>query len=249
MTNINTFQDILQAMEQDPALRDAIRHYILTEELLQLPVRVYRLEVDVAEIKVDVAEIKVDVAALKEGQARLESSQARLESSQARLEERQERLESNQARMSGQLGNLIGSDYERQAARLVRRRLRQQLGIGQAEILQAVTVPDRTDVPDLLDRAAETGAVSHEEADDLELADLVLRGQGPGEDTVHVVAEVSQTVRDEDIRRAARRAEVLGRATGGATRPAVIGESISDGERELAERERVVFIQLSGRQA
>ena len=242
MTNINTFQDILQAMEQDPALRDAIRHYILTEELLQLPVRVYRLEVDVAEIKVDVAEIKVDVAALKEGQARLESSQAR-------LEERQERLESNQARMSGQLGNLIGSDYERQAARLVRRRLRQQLGIGQAEILQAVTVPDRTDLPDLLDRAAETGAVSHEEADDLELADLVLRGQGPGEDTVHVVAEVSQTVRDEDIRRAARRAEVLGRATGGATRPAVIGESISDGERELAERERVVFIQLSGRQA
>ena len=41
---INNFDDILRAMEQDPALRAAMRHHILTEELLQLPAQVSRLE-------------------------------------------------------------------------------------------------------------------------------------------------------------------------------------------------------------
>ena len=36
-TPINTFQDILDALERDPALRDALRRHILSEELLQLP--------------------------------------------------------------------------------------------------------------------------------------------------------------------------------------------------------------------
>ncbi len=267
MTSINTFEDILQAMEQNPALRDAMRRHLLTEELLQLPAQVSRLEELVADIaaklaeltgvlarfmeqtnlamarlnerqdrlEADVAELKTDVAGLKEGQARLEQGQAK--------------LEQGQARMSGQLGRLIGSDYEQKAARLVGRRLRQQLGIGQAEILRAITVPGNTGLTSLLDRAIEAGAVSYEEADDLELADLVLRGLDAGETAVHVVAEVSLTIRDEDIRRAARRAAILGRASGGPTRPAVIGESISGAGLELADREQVAFIQMDSQQA
>ncbi len=38
-TPINTFEDILEAMERDPALRDTLRRHILTDELLQMPVR------------------------------------------------------------------------------------------------------------------------------------------------------------------------------------------------------------------
>ena len=38
-TPINSFEDILDAMERDPALRDALRHHILTDELLQMPLR------------------------------------------------------------------------------------------------------------------------------------------------------------------------------------------------------------------
>ena len=36
-TPINNFQDILDALERDPALRDALRRHILSDELLQLP--------------------------------------------------------------------------------------------------------------------------------------------------------------------------------------------------------------------
>ena len=196
MTSINTFEDILQAMEQNPALRDIMRRHLLTEELLQLPARVSRLEELVADIATKLAELtnvftqfmeqtnlalarlnerqdrleddvsqlkegqtrlETDVAQLKEGQTRLETDvaglkegQTRLETDVAGLKEGQTRLEQGQIRMSGQLSNLIGSDYERKAARLAARRLRQQLGISSAELLQAITVPDKLDLPNLL---------------------------------------------------------------------------------------------------
>ena len=38
-TPINTFEDMLDAMERDPALRDTLRRHILTDELLQMPLR------------------------------------------------------------------------------------------------------------------------------------------------------------------------------------------------------------------
>ena len=254
MTNINTFEEILQAMERNQALRDAMRRHILTEELMQLPVQVSRMETgvtelkaDVADLKTDVADLKTDVADLKEGQARLEEGQARLEEGQARLETDVAGLKEGQARMSGQLGNIIGSDYERQAARLVGRRMRQRFGLSRIEILQAITLPGKPDLNDLLDRANETGAISQEEADDMELADLALRGLEPGEREVHVVAEVSLTVQDEDVQHAARRAAIMAKATGGTVHPAVIGESVSIAALETARRERVIFIQLNSR--
>ena len=240
MTNINTFEEILQAMERNPALRDAMRRHILTEELLQLPTQVSRMETDLTDLKADVTELKADVTELKEGQARLEEGQARLETDVAGLKE-------GQARMSGQLSNIIGSDYERQAARLAVRRMRQQFCLSRIEMLQAITVPDKLDLTNLLDRANETGAISQEEADDMELADLALRGLESEGREVHVVAEVSLTVQDEDVQRAARRAAIMARATGGTVHPAVIGESISSTALEAAGREQIIFIQLDSR--
>ena len=261
MTNINTFEEILQAMERNPALRDAMRRHILTEELLQLPAQVSRMETgvtelkaDVADLKTDVADLKADVAGLKTDVADLKTDVADLKEGQARLEEGQARLETDvaglkegQARMSGQLGNIIGSDYERQAARLTGRRMRQRFGLSRIEMLQAITLPDKPDLTDLLDRANETGAISQEEADDMELADLALRGLEPGGREVHVVAEVSLTVQDENVQRAARRAAIMAKATGGTVHPAVIGESVSSAALETASRERVIFIQLDRR--
>ena len=261
MTNINTFEEILQAMERNPALRDAMRRHILTEELLQLPTQVSRMETDLTDLKANVTELKegqarleegqarleTDVAGLKEGQARLETDVAGLKEGQARLETDVAGLKEGQARMSGQLSNIIGSDYERQAARLAVRRMRQQFCLSRIEMLQAITVPDKLDLTNLLDRANETGAISQEEADDMELADLALRGLESEGREVHVVAEVSLTVQDEDVQRAARRAAIMARATGGTVHPAVIGESISITALEAAGREQIIFIQLDSR--
>ena len=44
MTPINNFDDILSAMEQDPALREALRNHVLGEEFMQLPAIARRQE-------------------------------------------------------------------------------------------------------------------------------------------------------------------------------------------------------------
>ena len=67
MTNINTFEEILQAMERNPALRDAMRRHILTEELLQLPTQVSRMETDLTDLRQNVTELKADVTELEGG--------------------------------------------------------------------------------------------------------------------------------------------------------------------------------------
>ena len=123
-TPIETFEDILAAMERNPGLRDAMRRHVLGEELLQLPaivaelvqtVRDYmeatnqrqdRLEADVAELKAGQARLEGDVSELKIGQARLEADVAELKAGQARLEGDVAELKTGQARLEGDVAEL-----------------------------------------------------------------------------------------------------------------------------------------------
>ena len=97
-----------------------------------------------------------------------------------RLESGQARLESGMTNLSSRFGNIIGSDYERRAAQSARRLVRLGLGIRRARVLLAKTAPDRNEIPELLNEAAENGIVSDDEADDLLLADIILTGEGAG---------------------------------------------------------------------
>ena len=69
-TPINTFEEILEALERDPALKEAVRRHILTDELLQMPVRLERIETDVSTLKENLTTLTVnriggDVSMLK----------------------------------------------------------------------------------------------------------------------------------------------------------------------------------------
>ena len=62
MTTINSQDDFLRALEENPQWRNAIRRHILTEELLQLPARFHVLtqRVDTLDQKVDVLTQRVN---------------------------------------------------------------------------------------------------------------------------------------------------------------------------------------------
>ena len=123
-TPIESFQDILDVLEQNPDYREAMRRHILDEEIRRLPAefrelrktvddlvqvvrdyvqatneRLGRLESDVAELKEGQGRLESDVAELKEGQARLEGDVAELKEGQARLEAGQTKLEAGQVRL------------------------------------------------------------------------------------------------------------------------------------------------------
>ena len=195
-TPINDFQDILDAIERNPALRDALRRHILTDELLQMPVRLERVEEDIGVIK-------GDVATLKEGQARLESDVGT--------------LKEDVSRIGGNVSNLMGSDYESHVATYIHRSLRRELKIN-ATVLS--TQKNRQPLIELLDRAEGQGNITPEDNDKLNDVDIVLTVDDSDE---YILGEISITVQQDDVRRATEWAAILAKATGSRVTPVAIG--------------------------
>ena len=245
-TPINNFQDILDAMERAPALRDALRRHILTEELLQVPVRLGRIE--------------GDIGALKEGQERLEESVDRLDEKVSQLgekvsqlgekvsqlgekvsglgekvsglgekvsglEQKFDGLERQVGRIGGDVSRLTGADYESHVAAYVHRFLRRNLGMAAAVFS---TQQDKSALTRLLDDAESEGLIETRETDELDKADLVLTAGGP---TDYLLAEVSVTIQQDDVDKAAERAGLLARATGLTVAPFAIGAGEEPGLR------------------
>ena len=209
-TLINDFQDILGAMERNPALRDALRRHILTDELLQMPVRLERVEEDIGTIKGDVATLKEDVSTLKEGQARLEGDVGILKEDVSTLRE-------DVARIGGNVSNLMGSDYESHVATYIHRSLRRELKIN-ATVLS--TQKNRQPLIELLDRAEGQGNITPEDNDKLNDVDIVLT---VGDSDEYILGEISITVQQDDVRRATEWAAILAKATGSRVTPVAIG--------------------------
>ena len=218
MTTVRTFEDILAAMRENPVLREAMRQHVRDEEFND------RVLSELSELKTDVAELKTDVAELKTGQARMEARQDRME---------------------GQLSNLTGTSYERKIAKRAARTVRRHLDIRNAELVYSLSNPENPHLSNLLYQATEAHVISDEQANDLEDADLILLGRNPHGEAIYIVAEVSITVDDSDVDRAARRARALQTASGVATQAAVIGTVVSDANRQRADQSGVTVITMA----
>ena len=214
---INDFQDILDAMERDPALRDALRRHILTEELLQVPARLERIEGDIAILKESSSRMEGDIAILKESSSRMEGDIAILKESSSRMEGDITILKEDVSRIGGDVSRLRGTDYESHVATYVHRFLRRNSGIN-ARVFS--TQRDRSALTGILDEAEARGFIEARETDELDRADLVLTADGP---TDYLLAEVSITIQQDDVDRATERARLLAKATTRTVTPLAIG--------------------------
>ena len=205
MTTINNMEDLIRILQERPEWQAAARSLIVGEELAQLPGGVTKLEESLA-------------AFIQATDRNFQLVHQRLE----RLEEGQARLEANQTRMPGQLGILIGSNFEREASRLAPRHVRRILGISRTEVVYSFEGNKTAEFNGLLDSAVEAGAITEDEADELRLTDLVLAGQDQQGQRTYVVLEVSVTAQQQDADRALDRAGILEKATGLRALPAVM---------------------------
>lgn len=243
MTTVQTFEDILAAMRENPVLREAMRQHVRDEEFND------RVLSDLSEVKTDVAELKTDVGELKTGQARMEARQDTMETRQDRMEidiadikAGQARMETRQDRMEGQLSNLTGTSYERKIAKRAARIVRRYLDIRNAELVYSLSNPENPHLSNLLYQATDLRLISDDQANDLEDADLILLGRNPDGEPIYIAAEVSITVDDSDVDRAGRRASALQTASGVVTVAAVIGTATSDANRQRAVQSGVTII-------
>ena len=178
-TPINTFQDILDAMERDPALMDALRRHILTDDLLELPAQVKALTENVVALTENVKALTQDAKTTK----------------------------AEMARMSGRLSNLLGADYESTVARYTDRLVRRNLNVKSPAVVARAKGANATLPFPAGDQAVESGRISWDEADDLALADVIAAGLTNEGGDIFVVAEITMTVQQRDRGNAARRAD------------------------------------------
>lgn len=287
-SEINTFQDILDALERHPELQDALWRHIATPRLLNLPAIAEELLRGQGRIEERQEKIEEAVLRLAESDARMEIRQERTEARQALMEARQERTEAWQALMQarqertearqalmetrqketearqdrtevrqdhmearqdrmeadlkeirGAVARLTGTVYERRAASRARRRARSLLGMTSPVVIHLTNDMARDAAGEIADRAETEGALSAEDAEELEEIDLIILDRDSGR---YAAGEISVTLDADDAVRAKTRARILAAATGVAVTPILIGAVVLDEcQKETEDSEIVIF--------
>ena len=220
---IETFEDILKALKEQPQWREELRRLVLTDELLALPqrferfveedfrplrARVDKMEGDGEVLKQDVAVLKQDVAVLKEDVKRLKDDVAELK----------------------------GESFERR----VRERAPSYFG----RLIKGCKTLSFQELDQVLEAALEKGIISQDEKDDALNVDVVVTGLSRSEEGVNilVVCEVSIKADRQDVERAFQRASILRKAFGISSIPTIIAKSVTKGARVRGEELGVILL-------
>lgn len=199
-TPVNTFQDIIHAMENNPALREQLRAVLISNDLLELPSRFAEL-VEVIRENTETVNRRLDN--LEQGQARLEESHTQLRGQVNRLETRFNRLESR-------FGNFEGQDYERRCTVRMPAQAQIRLGIEHPSVAFSQDGSVHPAFNRALSQALQANRITPTETEDILNADIIIYGTNRR----HTVVETSLNADREDITRARRRADLLDRITG-----------------------------------
>ena len=139
------------------------------------------------------------------------------------------------------IDRIVNAGYEQHVIRYVRSWLRTEMGLYRAKAI--ATPMDKIRLHAIVNEGVDHGAISEAEADDLIFTDLVFTGTGTDGEPRQVLAEVSLTATPDDCEKAARRAEIMARATGIPTAPAVISPTPTEALVN-AHRPEITFLNI-----
>jgi polyhydroxyalkanoate synthesis regulator phasin len=203
---VEDFHDLVRLLEERPEWRAELRRLVLTEDLLAMPEQMAALR---QETEQRFQALARQMEALTE---RVDSLAHRVEA----LTTQVEALTAQLSTLTGHVGELRGESLER--------RYRGFVYAYFASLLRRphVLTPDETVF--LLEEAIERGMLAREQAHELSLADIIVRGSSPADgSTLYLVVEVSAGIGVHDVTRAVERASLLERA-GVTARPVVAGQ-------------------------
>ena len=222
MTTINTIEDLIRLLDENPEWAEALRFRLLTRELIELPQtfakfaavtneRLTRLETDVAELKTDVAELKTDVAELKTD-----------------------------------VGHLKGWALESRLHSRIVPLISQKLGVRRAEIMRSPAREIRPALRDPVEDSVDGHLIGYEEEQRVVATDFILKARRRGAvSPVWVAIEVSNKVRSDDIARALETSHILTKVFEEEAIPVVAGYVIAPPDQQQADESGVVYIEVN----
>ena len=224
MATINTIEDLLRLLDENPEWLEALRARLLTRELLELPQIVADLS----------AEVKALAAATN---ARFDKVEGDIESLSAATNARFDKVERGIQSLRDDMGPLKAGHArnaaERNAAAIVG-----DMGLRLAKV---VTQVDLYAIADHVD----TSDIPTNEMRSFRRADLVIEATGERGETCYVAVEISFTANGRDTERAIRNAEFLTRFTGKNARAAVASARIDRRIRKLVDSGAVFWFELT----
>ena len=220
MATINTIEDLIQLLDDNPHWVEALRVRLLTRELIELPEK-FAAFVEATNQRFDRVEGRLD----------------RIEGRLDKGDERFDRIERRLDRLTDDVVMLKGA-YARDVA------LREADVIAEDMGLTLVRVLSRDDLRALTpSQGVADIPASHLRS--FRLADLVMEAANPDGETSFVAVEISFTVNGRDTERAVRNAGFLSRFTGRPARAAVAGARLDERIRDRLESEGVFWYELS----
>ena len=267
MTTINTPEELLRALRENPEWREAVRAEILGEELLRLPVEfhafVERVTASIERLEASNSRLEASVSALESSNSKIQASIAALEASVAALQKsvtaleafaeemkafvaemkefvvRQEQFNRNTvARFDRMEGDISSLKDFYASSRASRRAELIAIDLGM-EFVRELTLGD-------LARIAVQIAGGNRLTDDLKSfreADLVFEASNQGQ-TTYLAVECSYTGAPRDSGRAIRNATYLAQVTGCPTVAVVSSVRNTREVEELIESGAVYWDQL-----
>lgn len=253
MTTINTIQDLLQLLRDQPQWAEELRGILLSKELQDLPAavrelaqavrdgtaatdqRLTSLETDTAQLKADTAQLKTDTDQLKTDTAQLKRDTAQLR---------------------GDMGRLRGAEYERRAEDRAVQRTLTQMGFVQPRIIKGPRSGIQPLLSSVLARArnqavreGRTIPQPSEEANFLN-ADIIIADLGDPDEgdrrsppMAYALFEASITADSGDVTRARDRARTLADTLDVQVTPAVLADNAPEQvATEAAAAEVQLFI-------
>ena len=159
------------------------------------------------------------------------------------LETNMGRMQTSINRIQGRLDNGFGMNYELKVEKNLGSIASQHMNVRRVRVLTGVHTGRTPEYADMIEGAEDRGLITREQSEDLQRLDLVFRGQRRGEDSPTLVAaEVSITIGDSDIDRAASRGSLLEQACQMPVLTAVVGTRIDEERTILAAANGVAVI-------
>ncbi len=213
---IESFDDLLQQLDDHPEWRQRLQSVVLTDRLLALPDIV-------ADLAVQVGALAERMDALTE---RMDALTVRMDALTGRVEEVAELQRGTEMRLQGLIEQVSGAVNRSDEALgyVVEERYRNRAHAHFQTIARRIRVLSPDALDDLLEPAVDGGTLTEDEAAQVRWADAVISGRRDGE-VVYLVLEASYVVDDHDVDRAARRARIVAKL-GSPALPVVAGRKI-----------------------
>ena len=225
MTTINTFDDLIRMLDENPAWVEALRVRVLTRDLLGLP-EAFTQSASQTNLRID--RLDAALAQLAESQAETSERVARLEAAMTRLTEIMEEYGRQSNRMATDIGKMKGHDARNAVQADGGRRIARSMNLRRTRTL---------DVDEIWDLTLDND-VANVRAGDIESfreADLIMEATDSDGQRHYVAVEVSYSVNGRDAERAIRNAQLMRRFTSQSAYAAVAGTRINNRVREMVE--------------